>query len=290
MTRFGLTILWLLHFLPRRFISVFGRLMGLLFFALASDRRRVVAKNLELCFPKLSPRERARLRLKHFMSLGRAIADCSIVWWSKASSIKKLAKIEGKEILDKALSEGPVIVLAPHFVGLEILGIRLSIEEHAQTMYSTQKDPILDKFLRSRRTRFRETKLISRQDGIKGVIRALKARLPLFFLPDMDFGPKDAIFVPFFGVSAATIDAVPRLAALTKAKVVPVTIRQFGPNEPYKIKFFPSWENYPSANLLADTKTMNKFIEEQALSMPEQYYWVHKRFKTRPPGDAKLYD
>lgn len=157
-------------------------------------------------------------------------------------------------------------------------------------MYSTQKDPILDKFLRSRRTRFRETKLISRQDGIKGVIRALKARLPLFFLPDMDFGPKDAIFVPFFGVSAATIDAVPRLAALTKAKVVPVTIRQFGPNEPYKIKFFPSWENYPSANLLADTKTMNKFIEEQTLSMPEQYYWVHKRFKTRPSGDAKLYD
>ena len=290
MTRFGLAILWMLHFLPRHVLSVFGQLMGLLFFTLSSDRRRVVAKNLELCFPNLSSRERANLRLNHFMSLGRAISDCSIAWWSKASSIKKLAQIEGKEILDKALSEGPVIVLAPHFVGLEILGIRLSIEEHAQTMYSKQKDPVLDNFLRSRRTRFRDTKLISRQDGIKSVIRALKARLPLFFLPDMDFGPKDASFVPFFGVNAATIDAVPRLAALTKAKVVPVTIRQFGPNEPYKIKFFPSWKNYPSANLLADTKTMNEFIEDQTLSMPEQYYWVHKRFKTRPPGDEKIYD
>ena len=290
MTRIGLAILWILHFLPRRILSVFGQIMGLLFFVLSSDRRHVVTKNLDLCFPNLSTAERDSLRLKHFISLGRALSDCSIAWWSKPSSIKKLARIEGKEILDQALSEGPVIVLAPHFVGLEILGIRLSIEEHAQTMYSKQKDPILDKFLRSRRTRFRETKLISRQDGIKSVIRALKARLPLFFLPDMDFGPKDAVFVPFFGTSAATIDAVPRLAALTKAKVVPVTIRQFGPNEPYKIKFFPSWNNYPSGDLLADTKAMNKFIEDQARTMPEQYYWVHKRFKHRPPGEPSLYN
>lgn len=290
MTRIGLAILWILHFFPRRALGVSGQLLGFLFFLLSRDRRRVVTKNLDLCFPNLSTRERANLRLKHFISLGRALADCSIAWWSKASSIKKLAKIEGKEILDQALSEGPVIVLAPHFVGLEILGIRLSIEEHAQTMYSKQKDPILDKFLQSRRTRFRETKLISRQDGIKSVIRALKARLPLFFLPDMDFGPKDAVYVPFFGISAATIDAVPRLAALTKAKVIPVTIRQYGFNEPYIIKFFPSWNNYPSGDLLNDTQTMNEFIETQARMMPEQYYWVHKRFKTRPPGDEKIYD
>lgn len=290
MTRIGLTILWILHFLPRRILSVFGQAMGLLFLLLSSDRRYVVTKNLDLCFPHLSSAERTSLRLKHFLSLGRALSDCSIAWWSQPSSIKKLAIIEGQEILDQALSEGPVIVLAPHFVGLEILGIRLSIEKHAQTMYSKQKDPVLDRFLQSRRTRFRETKLISRQDGIKSVIRALKARLPLFFLPDMDFGPRDAVFVPFFGTSAATIDAVPRLAALTKAKVVPVIIRQFGPNEPYKIKFFPTWNNYPSGDLLADTKTMNKFIEDQARTMPEQYYWVHKRFKTRPPGEAKIYD
>ena len=122
MTRLGLTILWMLHFLPRRFISVFGRLMGLLFFALASDRRRVVAKNLELCFPKLSPRERARLRLKHFMSLGRAIADCSIVWWSKASSIKKLAKFEGRKFLIKRSVKAQLLYSRLTLSGLRSLG------------------------------------------------------------------------------------------------------------------------------------------------------------------------
>ena len=290
MTRVALAILWVLHFLPRQILSVFGRLIGVLFFLLASERRHVVKTNLKVCFPHLSPKQRRTLTLSHFLALGRAISDCSIAWWSSSSAIKKLAKIRGKEILDQALTEGPVIVLAPHFIGLEILGIRLSIEENAQSMYSNQKDPVLNKFLISRRTRFRNIRLISRQDGIKGVIRALKARLPLFFLPDMDFGPRDAVFVPFFGVTAATIDAVPRLAMLTKAKIVPVTIRQFGPNQPYEIVFFPTWNNYPSGDLIADTRTMNEFIERQVQKMPEQYYWVHKRFKTRPSDEATLYD
>lgn len=290
MTRVALAILWALHFLPRHILSVFGRLIGVLFFLLASERRHVVKTNLNVCFPHLSPKQRRTLTLSHFLALGRAISDCSIAWWSSSSAIKKLAKIRGKEILDQALTEGPVIVLAPHFIGLEILGIRLSIEENAQSMYSNQKDPVLNKFLISRRTRFRDIRLISRQDGIKGVIRALKARLPLFFLPDMDFGPRDAVFVPFFGVTAATIDAVPRLAMLTNAKIVPVTIRQFGPNQPYEIEFFPTWNNYPSGDLIADTRTMNEFIERQVQKMPEQYYWVHKRFKTRPSDEATLYD
>ena len=290
MTRIALVFLWALHFLPRHLLSLFGQLIGLLFFLLSSERRRVVKTNLKLCFPTLASQQIRTLTINHFMALGRAIADCSIAWWSSSAAIKKLARIRGKEILDQALTEGPVIVLAPHFVGLEILGIRLSLEENAQSMYSNQKDPVLNQFLISRRTRFRDIRLISRQDGIKSVVRALKARLPLFFLPDMDLGAKDAVFVPFFGVNAATVDAVPRLAMLTDAKIVPVTVRQFGPNKPYEIEFFPAWENYPSGDLLADTKFMNEFIESQVKKMPEQYYWVHKRFKTRPSNEATLYD
>ncbi|MDG2203311.1 MAG: lipid A biosynthesis acyltransferase [Burkholderiales bacterium] len=290
MTRAVLAILWVLHFLPRRVLSLFGHILGLLFFLLSKERRRVVTINLKLCFPSLSARERNTLRLKHFIALGRAIADSSIAWWSKASSIRSLATIKGKKYLNEALREGPVIVLAPHFVGLEVLGIRLSLEENAQSMYSNQKDPVLNQFLISRRTRFRNIQLISRQDGIKNVVRALKARLPLFFLPDMDLGARDAVFVPFFGVIAATVDAVPRLAALTNAKVIPVTIQQFKSNKPYEIEFFPAWDNYPSNDVTADTITMNKFIEEQVHKMPEQYYWVHKRFKTQPNDAEQVYD
>ena len=290
MTRIVLAILWALHFLPRHILSVIGRLIGLLFFLLSSERRHVVKTNLKLCFPNLSSQQRLILALNHFMALGRAISDYSIAWWSSSAAIKKLAEIRGKGTLDQALTEGPVIILAPHFVGLEILAIRLSLEIDLQSMYSIQKDLVLNQFLISRRTRLGDVRLFSRQDGIKNVVRALQARLPLLFLPDMDFGPKDAMFVPFFGVIAATVNAVPRLAMLTDAKIVPVTIRQFGPNKPYEIEFFPAWSNYPSDDLLADTRTMNEFIENQVQKMPEQYYWVHKRFKTRPSDTVTLYD
>ena len=281
-TKFFLGLLWLIHFLPRRGIALCGWVIGILFFLFSKERRSVVNTNLSLCFPAVCSNRRKRLVFRHFLSLGRAISESSVAWWSGEKAIKQLAIIEGKEILDRTLSEGPVIVLAPHFVGVEILGIRLSIEENAQSMYSQQKDPFLNKFLISRRTRFRNIRLVSRQDGIKDVIRSLKARLPLFFLPDMDFGRKDAIFVPFFGVKAATVDAVPRLAALTKAKVIPVTITQGRINDPYVIRFFEPWKQYPSNDLYADTTQMNKFIEEQVIPVPEQYYWVHKRFKTLP--------
>ncbi len=261
-----------------------------MFYALSAERRHVVEKNVALCFKEKPTREQKRLRKRHFISLGRAITDSSIAWWGSEESIRKLASVKGKEHLDRALSVGPVIVLAPHFVGVEILGIRLSLEENAQSMYSQQKDPVLNQFLISKRSRFRDIRLFSRQEGIKNIVRSLKARLPLFFLPDMDFGPRDAVFVPFFGVPAATINAVPRLAMLTNARIVPVTIRQTGAKSPYRIQFFEAWDNYPTGDSALDTRRMNAFIEDQVIQMPEQYYWVHKRFKTRPDGQPSLYE
>ena len=289
LTRIALAIMWLLHFLPRVVLAPIGTFAGLLLMLLARERRKVVRVNLQLCFPELSPRERSRLARAHFQVLGRALAETTIAWWSGASRVRKLAVIEGKEHFDEASRSGPVIVLAPHFVGVEILAIRLSLEEDAQSMYSHQKDPVFDRFLVSRRTRFRAIRLASRQDGIKRVIRGLKARLPLFFLPDMDFGARDAIFVPFFGVPAATIDAVPRLAKLTRASVVPVLIEQRPSGQSYAIRFLPAWEHFPGDDFRADTERMNRFIEKCVESMPEQYYWVHKRFKTRPDGEKSFY-
>lgn len=289
LTRIALALMWLLHCLPQPLLARTGAVLGALFMGLARERRKVVRTNLALCFPDLSRRERSRLARAHFRAFGQALADTTIAWWSGAKRVRKLAVIEGKENFDEANRAGPVIVLAPHFVGVEILAIRLSMEENAQSMYSHQKDAVFDRFLISRRTRFRPIRLASRQDGIKPVVRGLRARLPLFFLPDMDFGARDAIFVPFFGVPAATIDAVPRLAAMTKAAVVPVIIEQGKPGKPYRIRFLPAWQDYPSGDLRADTRRMNEFIEERVKAAPEQYYWVHKRFKTRPQGEDRIY-
>jgi KDO2-lipid IV(A) lauroyltransferase len=258
--------------------------------AFGAERRDVVYTNLRLCFPQLTANERERLARRHFMAAGRALADATIAWWSSADTLRRLAKVEGFEHLRAALAHGPTIVLAPHFVGVDILAIRLSLEHDAISMYSHQKNPVLDGFLVSRRTRFRPIRLASRQDGIKPVIRALREGLPFFFLPDMDFGPRDAVFVPFFGVPAATVDALPRLAAITGAAVLPVTVTQGRrPGETYVVRFHPVWQNYPTGDLIADTRRMNAFIEEHARACPEQYYWLHKRFKTRPQGGEKFY-
>ena len=289
LTRIALALMWLLHLLPPTLLARSGEMLGLLMMGLARERRNVVRINLELCFPGLSRAKRKRLARAHFRAFGRALAETTIAWWSNADRVRALATIEGWQHFDAANRAGPVIVLAPHFVGVEILAIRLSIEENAQSMYSHQKNAVFDRFLVSRRTRFRPIRLASRQDGIKPVVRGLKARLPLFFLPDMDFGPRDAIFVPFFGVPAATVDAVPRLAALTGAAVVPVLIEQKPAGHGYVIRFLPAWQNYPTRDFSADTLRMNQFIEDCVKADPEQYYWVHKRFKTRPPGEKRIY-
>lgn len=282
-------MMWILHFLPQTLLARIGEILGIFSMLLAWERRRVVGINLTLCFPDLSRREICRLRRAHFRAFGRALAEATIAWWSKAARLRVLAEIEGMEHFDRANGRGPLILLAPHFVGVEILAIRMSLEGDAQSMYSHQKNKVFDRFLMSRRTRFRPIRLASRQDGIKPIVRGLKARLPLFFLPDMDFGPRDAIFVPFFGVMAATIDAVPRLAALTGAAVVPIVIKQKSVGQGYLIRILPSWENYPTQDVRADTQRMNTFIEECVRQAPEQYYWVHKRFKTRPAGAERFY-
>jgi KDO2-lipid IV(A) lauroyltransferase len=289
LTRIGIAIMWLLHFLPQTQLARTGEVLGMVFMLFARERREVVGINLALCFPELSRREQRQLRRAHFRAFGRALAETTIAWWSSADRIRMLAKIEGKEYFDRANRKGPIILLAPHFVGVDILAIRMSLEADAQSMYSHQKNKVFDRFLMSRRTRFRPIRLASRQDGIKPVVRGLKARLPLFFLPDMDFGPRDAIFVPFFGVMAATIDAVPRLAALTGATIIPVVINQKPPGQGYLIRMLQPWENYPTQDVHADTRRMNAFIEECVKDVPEQYYWVHKRFKTRPAGEERFY-
>ena len=199
-----------------------------------------------------------------------------------------MVHIEGLEHW-QAVQERPVIWLAPHFVGLDMGGVRLTADHPGVSMYSRQKIKAVDDLLLHARTRFSPSLLVSRQEGLKPVIKAMKRKLPFYYLPDMDFGARDAEFVPFFGVPAATITALPRLVKLTGAAVVPVITRQLPGGKGYVTRLYPAWENFPSDDPYADTLRMNQFIEERVREMPEQYFWLHKRFKTRPPGEKKIY-
>jgi KDO2-lipid IV(A) lauroyltransferase len=131
--------------------------------------------------------------------------------------------------------------------------------------------------------------LFSRQDGIRPVVRAVRSGLPLYYLPDMDLGSRDSVFVPFFGVPAATVTGLSRIARLAGAVVVPAVTRQLPGAGGYVLKFYPAWTDFPTDDLAADVRRMNEFIEERVREMPDQYFWLHKRFKTRPPGEEKFY-
>jgi KDO2-lipid IV(A) lauroyltransferase len=288
MTRLGLALVWVLHWLPLPVLAAFGRGAGLLLYALAFERRRVVLTNLRLCFPQLGDGERAALARRHFAAFGRSLFEHGILWWGSRARVLRLVRIEGLEHWH-AVRDKPVIWLAPHFVGLDMGGIRLTAEYPLVSVYGKQKNPAFDAVLLHGRTRLGPTELYSRQDGIRPVAKAIKAGLPFYYLPDMDFGPRDSIFVPFFDVPAATITGLARIAALTGAVVVPAVTTQLPGGEGYVLRFYPAWENFPGADLAADTRRMNAFIEDRVREMPEQYYWLHKRFKTRPAGEPRFY-
>jgi len=288
LTRFGLAIIWLLRFLPLVALASLGRVAGLLAYALIGERRRVTLTNLGLCFPHWDEAQRRRLARRHFQALGRATLEHGILWWSSKERVQRLVRIEGEEHW-RAVGDRPVIWLAPHFVGLDMGGIRLSAEHRAVSVYSRQKDPLFDAVLYQGRTRFVMPELFSRQQGVRPVVRVMRKGLPFYYLPDMDYGERDSIFVPFFGVPAATITGLSRIARLAGAVVVPAVTRQLPGSRGYVLRFYPAWHDFPSDDLAGDARRMNAFVEERVLEMPEQYLWLHKRFKTRPPGAARVY-
>ena len=288
MTRLGLGLIWLLHWLPLALLAPLGRAAGLLLYALAGERRRVVLTNLRLCFPDLREPQRVQLARNHFAVFTRSLLEHGILWWGSRERVLRMVRVEGLEHW-LAVRERPVIWLSPHFVGLDMGGIRLTAEFPLVSVYSKQKNPVFDAVLLHGRTRLGPTELYSRQDGIRPVAKAIKKGLPFYYLPDMDFGERDSMFVPFFGVPASTITGLARIAAMTGAVVVPAVTTHLPGGDGYVLRFDPAWDHYPGGDLAANTRRMNAFIEERVREMPEQYYWLHKRFKTRPPGEQKIY-
>ena len=288
LARSGIFLLWLLHFLPFRVLVWVGTTLGSVLYLLAAERRRVGAINLKLCFPALSDEARKKLLRDHFKMFSRGLIERSILWWSSGAHIRSLIRVEGVEHFD-AVKDKPAILLTPHFVGMDVGGQWIAQYTDTVCMYAKQKNRYLTELLLKKRARFRNQHLYSRQQGLRPILKGMRAGMPFIYPPDQDQGVKDGAFIPFFGVPAATMTSVPRIAQMTGAKVVPCITRLLPGAGGYVLSFYPPWEGYPSGDDIADTRRVNEFIEQRVREMPEQYFWLHKRFKTRPEGEAKFY-
>jgi KDO2-lipid IV(A) lauroyltransferase len=286
LVRLGVFVMWLLHFLPFRVLVWLGNGLGLLLYAFAAERRKVATVNLRLCFPEMSEAQRAHLVRDHFRMFARSLVERSILWWSSSEYISSLIRVEGMEHFD-AIKGKPTILLTPHFVGMDAAGQWIAKRSDSVSMYAKQKDRYMTELLVKMRTRFGKQQLFSRQQGLRGVLKCMREGKPFFYLPDQDQGVKDGAFIPFFGVPAATMTTVPRIAQITGAKVVPCITRLLPGAAGYVLTFYPAWDNYPTGDEIADTRRMNEFIEQRVREIPEQYFWLHKRFKTRPPGEER---
>lgn len=290
-----LGFMWLMHWLPLPLLGRFANGVGFLLFYIMGPRRKIALTNLRLAMPELSEPERRAIARRHFQAYSRSVLERAILWWASEARLRRLITVETSEgmppgqIPVAAMTGKPTVLLCPHFVCLDVGGASIAMEVSASSMYAAQKNAVFDEVLRMGRARFKPVKLFTRQDGIKPILRALKEHLPYFMLPDMDFGEKDAEFVPFFGIPAATLTATARIAAATGAQVMPV-IATFLPNyRGWRVKFYPVWENYPGPDMVAATRRMNEFIEERVREAPAEYFWTHKRFKTRPNGEPSFY-
>lgn len=288
LARLGVFIFWLIHFLPFPVIVAIGNGLGILAYPLAVERRRVGMINLKLCFPEMSDDARKKLVRAHFKMFMRGLIERSILWWSSAERINSLIRVEGVEHFE-AIKDKSSILLTPHFVGMDAGGQWIAQHTDTVCMYANQKNRYLTELLLKKRARFRNQHLYSRQEGLRPILKGMRKGMPFVYPPDQDQGVKDGAFIPFFGVPAATMTSLPRIAQMTGAKVVPSITRLLPGGEGYVLTFYPAWENYPSGDDIADARRMNAFIEDRIREMPEQYFWLHKRFKTRPEGEARFY-
>lgn len=289
-SRIVLGLFWLLHWLPLPILAAVGGGLGRLLYVAAGSRRKIALRNLELCFPEKSAEERRALAKEHFVWLGRSILERGVLWFAPVSRLKRLIQVEGDIALAER-SDRAVMWLVPHFMALDVAGVATQIFQRQQvaSIYQEQSDPVMDAAIRRGRLRFNQGEVFPRSDSAKPLIRAIRKGWAFFNLPDMDFGERDAAFVPFFGVSAATLLAPSRMARALDMVVQPVVAEMLPGGAGYCVRFLDAWTDFPSADALADTAAMNRWIESEIRKNPAQYLWVHKRFKTRPAGEASLY-
>ncbi len=276
-----------LAFWPLKALRALGWVLGHLLWVLAHSRRRIVRVNLALCFPTVSPRERRQLARRHFVGVAQSLLDRSWLWHGSPAQLRNRLQVQGD--LSPLHGPEPVVMFAPHFVGLDAGGSALTQlhDVHMASIYVRQRNAALDEWVRQGRNRSGQVNLYFRHQGVKQIVSGLRHGYKLYLLPDMDFGRNESLFVPFYGVQAATVPSLSRFARLGRARVMTVVTRMTA--QGYRLELGPLWADFPSEDAQADTARMNRELQAMIDTMPEQYYWVHKRFKTRPEGEPGFY-
>ena len=273
--------------LPLPLLRFLGMLLGWVLWLFAHHRRRIVQINLRLCYPHLTKSARATLVRRTFVRFGQSLLDRAWLWHAPSDVVASRLVIQGE--VDWLNGTGARVLFAPHFVGLDAgwTALTRALDRPFATIYAKQSRPQLDAWVHAGRSRFGSPKLLPRQQLGRSVLQVMRQDAALYLLPDMDLGARDAVFVPFFGVQAATVTTLSRVAAIGHCAVAPVTTRLT--SKGYEVTIHPAWVDYPTADPTADAAYMNAKLQAFVDTMPDQYYWVHKRFKTRPPGERPIY-
>jgi KDO2-lipid IV(A) lauroyltransferase len=288
--RMVLAFLWLLHWFPLAMQAALGRGFGRLLWVLARSRRYIALRNLELTMPGKSPAEREAIARENFQWIARSFLEHGLLWYASHARLKRLIHVEG-DVGFAGRDGGPVMWLVPHFVALDVAGASTQLFQPRQvgSIYQKQSIAVFDRAMREGRLRFDQGEVFSRHEKALPLIRAIRRGYVFFNLPDMDFGPQEATFAPFFGVPAATLLAPSKMARALKMKVQPVVAEVLPGGQGYRVRFLDPWTDFPTDDPVADACRMNEWIASEVRRNPAQYYWVHKRFKTRPPGEPGLY-
>lgn len=283
----GIAFMKGLAHLPLPVVRALGTALGWVLYGLIGGRRRVVHANFSVCFPELSKAARHQLALQTFVCFSQAWLDRAWLWHAPRECVQKRVRLTGA--VEELAGTAPTVIFLPHFVGLDAAwaGMALAMPRPSTTIYTDQSNKLVDQWILQGRQRFGHLRLFGRIEGVKPIVAALREGQPLYLLPDMDFGPDESVFVPFYGVSTATVPSLSRFARLGRAKVVPLLPRLTA--DGYEVQVLPAWTDFPGSDPVADTARMNARLQDYIASMPAQYYWVHKRFKTRPEGEASLY-
>lgn len=282
-------LLRLVALLPYPAAMAAGRLLGRLIYLIPGSRRKVVDTNLRHCFPQKSAAERERIKRACYQNIGVSIIEMALCWWWPDRRLEPLVELEGREYLDAVLDSGRgAILLSGHFTSLEIGGRLLSLYLPFQAMYRTQRNALFDSYLYTRRSSYLAD-VVSRKDTRK-LIRGIRDKIPTWYAPDQDFRRERNVFAPFLGVPAATITAGSRLAQTTGAAMLPYYPERKLDGSGYVLQIGPPLENFPSGDDVEDATAINRSIGDFVRLHPENYMWIHQRFKTRPPGEPRFYD
>lgn len=284
-----LALMLVMSWMPSRVLWVLGSLLGSFVSWFPTSNRGFAERNIELCFPDMTPRVRRHLVKQHFRLTGFALLSFGITWFAPRWRIKRFITARDKHYIDDAFAQGKnVILLAPHFIGLDMGGVRLSIEMPCVSMYRKARDPLLE-YLFQRRGRFGAV-VVKRMASLRPILRLIREGRPFYYLPDQDMGALASVFVPFFGIPAATVTTLSRIAKTTNAVVIPCIARILPHGRGYEVRVHPPFQNFPTDDPVADARFMNAKIEQWVREMPDQYMWSYRRFKTRPNNEASLYE